>query len=78
MRTPRRHGVRHVGRGRRAGSCVVWGPRAWQGVPSTERLMKAVLLATPAMPFAMVKAADVQRDGAMDPLQHGQVRQSAP
>ena len=45
-----------------------------KGVPSAERLMKAVLLATPAVPFEIVKAVDVQRDGALDPTQHGQSR----
>ena len=42
-----------------------------RGVPSAERLKNATLLATPALPFAMLKAVDLQRDGATDPLQKG-------
>lgn len=42
-----------------------------RGLPSTERLLKAVVLATPAMELPLLKAVDLQREGATDPLQHG-------
>ena len=40
-------------------------------MPSTERLLKAVVLATPAMEMPLLKAVDLQREGATDPQQHG-------
>ena len=45
-----------------------------RGVPSAERLMKAVLLATPAIPYEITKAVDVQRDGAVNDAQQGRAR----
>lgn len=43
-----------------------------EGVPSTERLLKGcIVLATPALPNELMKAVDIQRDGATDPVQHG-------
>ena len=42
-----------------------------RGVPSAERLLRATLLATPALPVDRSRAVKVQRDGAQDATQRG-------
>ena len=44
-----------------------------KGVPSAERLMRATLLSTPAIPPKMSEAVNLQRDSAVDPLHHGRM-----
>ena len=47
-----------------------------RGMPSAERLMKATLIATPAMENTLLRAVDIQREGAADPAQHGATPQN--
>ena len=43
-----------------------------KGVPSSERLLRAVLFATPALAPELQRAVDLQRDGSLVPAQQGQ------
>lgn len=42
-----------------------------RGIPSTSRLLRAVVLATPALSREMKLGVEIQREGSADPQQHG-------
>ena len=42
-----------------------------RGMPSAQRLMRATILSTPAIPPALSEAVNLQRDSAPDPSHHG-------
>ena len=42
-----------------------------RGIPSAERLLRAVLLTTPLLPHKLSAAVALQRDNALDPAAQG-------